>query len=310
MEKKSKNLKTDPFVSVIVPVYNDLRNLKFCLDALEKQSYPKNSYEIIVVDNDSDKKIDKLVNQYRNTVLTHQMQPGSYAARNKGISFSKGEIIAFTDSDCIPFPDWIEKGVSKMLTITNCGLLSGKIKLFFKNKDKLTTVEVYEKINAFPQKTRIERYDFGVTANLFTFKTVIENIGLFNQKLKSGGDVEWGRRVKSAGYTQIYSEDTCVLHPARNSFKQIFRKTKRVVGGIWDLNQTEKYLFKDLVKDLKRLIGAIIGLIRRFIIGLPPSEKFRGGKQKIQYLIVYAFIGTVKVYEKIKISKGTSTKRA
>ena len=310
MGKKPKEEKTYPFVSVIVPVYNDESNLKNCLDALENQTYPENCYEVIVVDNDSDQSLNGLVNGFRNTVLAKQKNPGSYAARNKGIHISKGEVIAFTDSDCIPFSDWIENGVTELMNTDNCGLLSGRIDLYFKSKKSMTAVEVYEKVNAFLQKDRIEKYNFGVTANLFTHKAVIDKVGIFNSKLKSAGDIEWGKRVHASGYKQIYSSNTSVLHPARNSFRQIFKKTKRVVGGIYDLNEEKNYVFRDIVKDLKNLFGSILGLIKRFILGLPPSEKFMGAKQKMQYLIVYMFIGTVKIYEKLRLSRGAYSTRA
>jgi hypothetical protein len=61
---------------------------------------------------------------------------------------------------------------------------------------------------------------------------------------------------------------------------------------------------------LKKLFGSILGLIRRFILGLPPSEIFMGPKQKIQYLFVYLFIGTVKIYEKLRLSRGAYSIRA
>ena len=50
-----------PFVSVIIPVYNDPERLKTCLQALEEQTYPKSAYEVIVVDNGSDESIEPLV---------------------------------------------------------------------------------------------------------------------------------------------------------------------------------------------------------------------------------------------------------
>jgi glycosyltransferase involved in cell wall biosynthesis len=310
MVEKLKSAKEYPFVSVIIPVYNDAKNLTYCLGALENQTYPENCYEVIVVDNDSDQKIDYLINQYPHSSLIEQKRPGSYAARNKGISIAKGEIIAFTDSDCIPFSDWIEKGVKDLLSSPNCGLLSGRIDLYFKSKNKMSAVEVYEKVNAFQQKNRIEMYNFGVTANLFTFKTVIDDVGHFKPNLKSGGDLEWGNRVYLLGYKQIYSENTCVLHPARNSFRQIFKKTKRVVGGLYDLNETKKYMINHIIKDLKKLLGSTLGLAKRFVLGLPPSEKFTSPKQKLQYLIVSFFIGSIKIYEKLRLSRGGLTKRS
>ena len=119
------------FVSVIIPVFNDAKRLKICLAALEKQTYPQDYYEIIVVDNGSDKSLENVVRQFPRVKLACCLDPGSYAARNHGIYIAKGEILAFTDSDCIPARDWLETGVKCLLTTANCGLLAGKIEIFF-----------------------------------------------------------------------------------------------------------------------------------------------------------------------------------
>lgn len=98
------------FVSVIIPVLNDSERLKLCLEALEHQTYPKKLYEVIVVDNGSDQSIGSVVSKFTQATATAESHPGSYVARNKGILIAQGDIIAFTDADCIPALDWIEKG--------------------------------------------------------------------------------------------------------------------------------------------------------------------------------------------------------
>lgn len=231
-----------PFVSVVIPVYNDSERLKICLASLDNQTYPKNLYEVIVVDNGSDDNLEELVCRFDQTSFTREDRPGSYPARNKGISVAKGDIISFTDSDCIPHTDWIESGVSSFHGVRNCGMVAGKIDIFFKKPNKPTAVEVYESVNAFNQKKYIENGRFGVTANLFTFKSVIAKVGLFDAALKSGGDLEWGKRVFSFGYQQIYADNTCVAHPARTSFGELFRKTTRVVDGLYGGKENTAYL--------------------------------------------------------------------
>ena len=234
----------DAFVSVIIPVFNDSRRLRICLEALEKQTYPKGFYEIIIVDNGSAESLEPLVREFKNAVFIREDRPGSYTARNKGISVSRGVVIAFTDSDCIPALDWIEKGIKNLASTANCGLVGGRIELFLKNPDKPTAAELYESIFAFSQKDYIEKTRFGATANVFTFREVIEKAGLFNENLKSSGDLEWGRRVFSKGYKQIYADDVCVLHPARHSLHQLYRQIRRITGGNPDLNLARRlYMF-------------------------------------------------------------------
>lgn len=133
-------------------------------------------------------KIEPIVAQYKQAVATYEKQPGSYAARNQGISLAKGEILAFTDSDCIPAKDWLENGVAALKSNPNCGIVGGQVELFYQDPKHLTAVELYENYGAFTQQQNIEQFRFGVTANLFTFKSVFEPVGNFNSQLKSNGD--------------------------------------------------------------------------------------------------------------------------
>ncbi|WP_322744411.1 MULTISPECIES: glycosyltransferase [unclassified Coleofasciculus] len=232
-------------MSVIIPVYNDAERLKLCLEALENQTYPKTGYEVIVVDNASDEAADikGVVAQFGQAIAAYESTPGSYAARNKGISLAKGEVIAFTDADCIPASDWIEKGVENLLKVSNCGLLAGNIEVFPKDINRPTLVELFEIANAFPQKQHLRDMKYGATANLLTFKSVIQEVGTFNQDLKSGGDLDWGRRVYDHGYEQVYAEEVRIAHPARASFNQIYQKVVRLAGGHYDLLNRNLYHF-------------------------------------------------------------------
>lgn len=294
------------FVSVIIPVFNDASRLKLCLAALETQSYPQSHYEVIVVDNgsDEDQDIQGVVAEFKQAIATQELMPGSYAARNKGISLAKGEVIAFTDADCIPANDWIEKGVQYLVKTSKCGLVVGEIKIFFQNPDQLTPVELFEKVTAFKQKEYLEKNKYGATANLFTFKSVIEDVGCFNPTLKSSGDLEWGQRVAASNYHQIYTADVCVAHPARYSFKQIYKRTIRIVGGSYDLQlkkndsflQRNKVLFQSLLADLLPPLNFIIKVFKDF--------RLNGIREKLRVSFVMLFIRYVSAWERIRLMLG------
>ncbi len=295
-----------PFVSVIVPVFNDAKRLKICLDALEHQTYPKHLYEVIVVDNGSDKNedIEGVVAQFGQAIASYESIPGSYAARNKGISLAKGEVIAFTDADCIPALDWIENGVRNLLQVPNCGLVAGKIEIFFKDSSHITPVELYESITAFPQKKLLEQQRGGATANVFTFKKVIEKVGLFNPNLKSNGDLEWGRRVYSSGYQQIYADDTCVAHPARYSLKELYRRTIRLVGGLYDLQmKPEPSFFKRNKIFLETLVKNSVPPLM-FVFNVFFNSSLKGIGQKVKVSGVMFFVRYVSAWEIIRLKLG------
>lgn len=227
-------LEKTPFLSVIIPTYHDWERLKICLEALSNQTCQRDNFEIIVVNNNpEDDPLYKI--EDNNARLFEEAKSGSYAARNKGISLAKGDIIAFTDSDCIPAHDWLEKGASIFQNNPYCGLVAGKIELYFQNEANPTPIELYEKVSAFPQEKYVKERKFGVTANLFTRRSVLEKVGYFKDNLKSGGDREWGLRVSEAGYQLIYSQEVCVKHPARKSWSELHTKTVRQTSGMLDV---------------------------------------------------------------------------
>lgn len=224
------------FISVIVPVLNNIEGLSKTLVALDNQAYSQELYEVIVVDNGSDENLAGLIPRFQQAIITRENKPGSYAARNRGIAIAKGEILAFTDSDCIPNPDWLVNGVKRLLSVPNCGLVAGKVNLFYQNPQSPNAIELYDSVSYMNQKIYIEQHQYGATANLFTCKTVFDRVGTFNANLKSGGDKEWGKRVFKHGYSLVYAEDTCVDHPARSSLKEMSKKIARVRAGGYDID--------------------------------------------------------------------------
>ena len=199
MSRKSVEYKPQKFlVSVIIPVYNDAVRLERCLQALAQQSYP--NYEVIVVDNGStDADVEQVCKPFSRVRFAREEKAGSYAARNKGLSLAKGEVIAFTDSDCIPAADWLGAGVARVKQTENCGLIAGHVDVFPQNRAHPSLVELYDMMLAFPQERYVANYRYGVTASVVTTRAIFDAVGLFNDTLKSGGDREWGQRVAAAG---------------------------------------------------------------------------------------------------------------
>lgn len=284
------------FVSIIIPVYNDSDRLKTCLSSLENQTYRKESYEVVVVDNNSTENIKDVVDQFSQAHISYESRPGSYSARNKGIAVAKGGILGFTDSDCVPAADWIEKGVEKLMKTPNCGLVAGKIQIFFKNPNRPTDFEIYDSINFLRQKHYIERYNFGATANIFSSRDIFEAVGLFNSELKSGGDSDWGKRVFSAGFTQLYADDVLVAHPARYQWKEIKKKAIRVTEGMHRQRKERKSLVAFTIEILRDLKSPTKDLSRIF-----SSQEPSGIVQKIRLIMLSISVKHLRASNKIKL---------
>ena len=229
-----------PFTSVIVPVYTGIVHLANCVRALQEQSYAKDLYEILIVDNGSQSGLHRILSGEQNVRILYEEFPSSYAARNRGILEAKGKVLAFTDVDCIPDRDWLTKGVHMLYSDPdNPGFVGGRVEVFAANPTRLTWVELFETVEAFNQEKYIKQWGFAATANLFAPKELFEKVGLFDPELKSSGDRDWGNRVTQAGYRGKYCKDAVVRHAARASFRDFFRKCARIQGGLFDLHKRD-----------------------------------------------------------------------
>ena len=293
------------FISVIIPVYNDSKRLKICLKALENQTYPQNLYEVIVVDNNSEENIREVVNCFSQVILTTEKKRGSYAARNKGITLAKGEILAFTDSDCIPAVNWLEMGVKTLKSPSNCGLVGGKIEIFFKDPQNPTAAEIYDAATNLQQKKYIEGYNYGATANVFTWKKVFADVGYFNSNLKSGGDREWGVRVHERGYLLVYGEDVCIAHPARYSLAELEKKVIRQTGGGYDRQRGQKQnKLIELLKNLLELRPPVRSAFRKAL----SNPILKNNRQKWHFFLVVVYFHYVSRLEKVRLTLGGKSK--
>lgn len=220
-----------PFVSVIVPAFNDAEHVGGCLAALRAQSYPADRFEIIVADNGSTPPLAERVAADERVRFVVERATGSYAARNAGVREARGEVLAFTDSDCRPEVDWLRAGVEALSQLPEGGLVGGRVEVYVQDPARPTAVELYELVLAFPQERYVRQSHFAVTANVFTTRATFDRVGPFNAALISGGDNEWGKRVHAAGLPVVYSDEAVVHHPARRSMGAISRKMERVAEG-------------------------------------------------------------------------------
>lgn len=234
-ERRSKDKKMDPpYVSVIVPAYNEEAHISNCIRSLLDQSYPEDEYEVIIVDNGSTDKTPEIVNGFPVKLLFEDVK-SSYAARNRGILNSCGYIITFTDADCMADRDWIKNSVE--ILNGEADFIAGKIELLSNEKPSL--IETYG-LSRFMTQDVFAGDGWAATANMVTKRELFEEVGLFDQRLVSGGDLEWGRRASGMGYKIVYGEYIVVKHPTRKSFKDLFSSVFRYgvgMGQIYKIRQ-------------------------------------------------------------------------
>lgn len=224
-----------PFVSVIVPVYNDPGGIRNCLEALRSQTYPDEQFEVLVVDNGSTDETREVIGEFDVELLIEDEIQGSYAARNRGIRNAQGEVLAFTDADCTPDPEWIAAGV-EVLEGKPADLVGGQVR--FELSAERTAAERFDA--SVNMRNDISIKDgIAKTANLFVRRQVVEETGVFPESLISGGDVYWTRATTDAGFELKYAENAIVEHQARK-FTELLRKHFRVGRGqvqVWRLRE-------------------------------------------------------------------------
>lgn len=272
--------------SIIIPTYNDWHRLKKCLTALENQVLASDQYEVIVVNNDTEAIPDDF-HIPEGMQLIQEPEPGSYIARNTGVAVAKGDILAFTDSDCIPATNWLTS-TKNYFQHTNCDLLGGKVEIF-KDEDGDRYGFLYERFTAFPQHLNVP-LGRGVTANLFVKKSVFNQLNGFDAKVKSGGDWDFTQRCTDAGFNMIYGEDVLVLHPARN-LSTIFKKYYRVTcGGALNVKRRFGHSYW-------RIMGS------HFLRGLKLKRTYLTEPSRSEKLLVWS-IDVLKYFYRIAIHGG------
>lgn len=247
------------FLSVIVPAYNAEKTIIPCIESLLKQSYPKDSYEIIVIDNLSTDKTAEIVKSYPVRCLSEDKIKSSYAARNRGILEARGDILAFTDADCVTDPDWLRLGAAAFSS-QEIGCVSGEVQAY----EPVTDTEKYlAGKNELSQTKTSADYPFPYpkTANAFYRKSVFERIGDFEKTWVSGGDADFAWRMQiETSYKLVFIPEALVRHKHRATLSKMFKQCAK--WGIGYSLLAKKYRRYMPPKTLKKSLWSAQHILR------------------------------------------------
>lgn len=212
--------------SVVIPHYNDPASLDLCLKAIEAQRFPRDRFEVIVADNASPCGIEAVRAVVRDRArLVEVPEQGAGPTRNGGAAVAEGTVLAFTDSDCIPDPEWLEAGLR---ALEKTHIVGGGMIVLVDRSHPLTPAEAFELVFAFDNRAYVENKHFTVTANLFVRRADFYRVGGFRTGVSE--DQEWCLRAKSKGLKIAYAEDARVGHPARTTWPDFLKKWRRLVA--------------------------------------------------------------------------------
>lgn len=221
-----------PRISVVVPHYSDLARLDLVLSALATQAPPPGGFEVIVADNASpvaEEDLRRVVGDRAR--LTIVAERGAGPARTGGVAVARGDVLAFTDADCVPEPGWLVAGLA---ALDSFDLIGGAMRVLVDDPDHVTGVEGFEQIFAFDNRHYVESKGFTVTANLFCRRTVFDRVGPFATTTVPE-DMEWCHRARAAGFTLGYAPGAVVGHPARRTWAELIIKTRRLANEAYGL---------------------------------------------------------------------------
>jgi glycosyltransferase involved in cell wall biosynthesis len=180
-------------ISIVVPVHNEERLIEGCLRSLLALDYPRDRYEIIVVDNNSTDRSREIVERFPEVKLLSEKQQGDFAARNRGLSEARGEIIAFTDSDTAPFPDWLQR-IREAMQPPEVAVIIGNLQ-FHPDSRTLAMMAEYEAEKAeFIFSSQVKEIYFGYTCNMIVRRSIFDRLGPFAPVYRNA-DVVFVRKV-------------------------------------------------------------------------------------------------------------------
>jgi GT2 family glycosyltransferase len=208
-----------PRVSVIVPVRNDRgAYLQTLLAALEQQTLPRSSFEIVIGDDGS---TDGATANLETADGWVRVLPGpprnSYAARNRAARASQAPVLAFCDSDCRPEPDWLEAGLA---ALEDSDLAAGRIHFIVPERRTIWTLMDMDATKDHEREVQIANAE---TANLFVRREVYERLGGFDDSIPEHGDFDFAMRAVASGARLIYAPDAQAWHPTRDRARPFWK---------------------------------------------------------------------------------------
>lgn len=214
-------------VSIIVPTYNRLDQLRQCVAALKDLDYPSEDHEILIVnDGSSDGTrsfLDAQAETVDNLTVIHQENQGVAAARNTGIERATGEIIFFTDDDCLVPRDWIQQHLQHYEEKDIAGVdgVQWPHEMNYVEAYKLAIYwKEYEEEIVLDDPQSL----MGVSTNNLSYKqAVFEEAGQYDERFRRGSDPEHSRRVLEEGYTLLKDSSIRVSHLKKDSLHSYLR---------------------------------------------------------------------------------------
>jgi glycosyltransferase involved in cell wall biosynthesis len=241
-------------VSVVIPVYNGARTIPRTIKCLLNQTY--RPYEIIIVDDGSTDGTAQALEIYAGHVIyIFQPNRGPAAARNTGIKAARGNLIAFTDSDCLPDEGWLLNLVAEF----DSPLVAGVGGLVKSADDSCIGQYIDEAGFLNPQSKNTNEVPYLITANACFRRAALLEAGLFDERFRKPGgeEPELCLRLSKLGYYFRTAQKALVFHHHRQTVVRLLKTMANYGEGAFIFGQLapekryehpHKLLAKTLIK--------------------------------------------------------------
>lgn len=269
-----------PFVSVVVAVRNGEQELDGCLTSLLRTDYLPDRREILIADFGSTDRTSEVVRRYPVRYLPSS-GPGVCHARNRGIEASRGEILAFTDPDCLVSSRWLRELVQGFER-EGVGAVGGAI-LPYPGSTAAERFASRRRSHSQERPLAHPRRPFVLTPNVAFRREVFELIGPFDTRFPGGGwedaDLCW-RLARGTGLELAYAPSAVVFHRYRTTAAAFFVQHVRYGYGLAILRRKYRdelsLTLRDRWRALRELGGATVKLGAALVPGRPePARRAR-----------------------------------
>lgn len=215
-------------LSVIIPAYNASSTLPECLDALKSQITEQVRVEIIVVDNNSKDDTARIAED-AGAILVRCARQGAAAARNAGLAAAKGDIICFTDADCVPTANWLTEVTTPLLEHPELTACKGS---YLTRQPQLVArfvqLEYEDKYDLMAKHRFIDFIDTYSAA--FRTDILLQQSG-FDERMTYLEDQELSFRLAKLGCLMVFQPSAIVYHRHADSIRGYLRK--KYLIGYW-----------------------------------------------------------------------------
>jgi glycosyltransferase involved in cell wall biosynthesis len=222
-------------ISVVVPFRNAERHIERCLAALGRQEPFDGEYDVFAVDDGSSDRSAEIVRDFSAVRLLRSVGAGPYAARNLGIRTSEGDVLAFTDADCEPAPDWIRQ-IAEEFAGNGTEIVVGP--RLPADRPRLSLVAAYEGTkDAYVFGGRRTQLYYASAQNMAARRAAFERFGMFRER-RRGSDTLLVRRAVELGDGDAvhYSPSLVVRHLEIEGLRDYYAKCLVYGRSIGSLN--------------------------------------------------------------------------